>query len=388
MKAQFTRRDFLKTTTFYTISLFPFFQTQKIIKEFFVYIGTYTSGKSEGIYIGKMDLSSGELKLLKSVKGLTNPSYLAIDPHNQYLYSVNEVGKFEGKPGGAISAFSINQKTGDLTFLNNQPTKGSAPCYIVVDKSGKFVLSANYGDGNVSVFSIMSDGKLGPMTDFIQHKGSGLDPKRQKSPHAHCIVMSPDNRFTFSADLGIDKIMVYKFDAQKGKLTPNDTPFAQLAPGAGPRHFTFHPNEKYAYVINELNSTLIAFAYDETNGILKEIQTVSTLPEGFKDNNYPADVHVSSSGDFIYGSNRGHDSIVIFSIDKNTGKLSLVGHESTQGKWPRNFAIDPTGRFLLAENQNSDTVVPFQIDNQTGKLIPTGNITNVPAPVCIQMIPV
>ena len=387
MKHFYTRRDFLKAINIGTLGIFISFPEQTKTKELIVYVGTYTSGDSEGVYICRLDLSTGKLTLVKTVKGLVNPSFLAIDPQHRYLYSVDEVRKFEGGSGGAVSAFSINRKTGDLTFLNQQQTRGAAPCHLSVDKSGKFVLTANYRGGNVSVFPILSDGKLGAMTDFVQHHGSGLDPQRQNAPHAHSIIMDPSNRYAFAADLGIDKIMIYKFDTTKGKLIPNDESSVKLKPGAGPRHFTFHPNGKYAYVINELNSTITAFLYDETHGRLKEVQTVSTLPEDFSGKNTCADIHVSPSGKFIYGSNRGHDSIVIFAIDTQTGKLTYVGHEPTQGRIPRNFAIDPTGTFLLAENQKSNNIVTFRINLQTGKLNSTGNVIEIPSPVCIKMIP-
>ena len=387
MKHFYTRRDFLKVINIGTLGVFISFPKQIEIKELIVYVGTYTSGDSEGVYICRLDLSSGKLALVKTVKGLVNPSFLAIAPQYRYLYSVNEVMKFDGRSGGAVSAFSINQKTGDLTFLNQQATRGAAPCHLIVDRTGRFVLAANYGGGNVSVFPVLSNGGLGAMTDFVQHHGSGLDAKRQEAPHAHSIIMAPSNRYAFAADLGIDKIMIYKFDTEKGKLSPNDEPSVVLKPGAGPRHFTFHPNGKYAYVINELNSTITAFLYNETRGSLKEVQTVSTLPEDFSGENTCADIHVSPSGKFIYGSNRGHDSIVIFSIDAQTGKLTFVGHEPTQGRIPRNFAIDPTGTFLLAANRRSNNIVTFRINSQTGKLIPTGSVIEIPSPVCIKMIP-
>ncbi|MCI0664300.1 MAG: lactonase family protein [Acidobacteria bacterium] len=359
------------------------FSTQDLI----LYVGTYTRGKSEGIYLYRMNLASGELKPLSITKGITNPSYLAIDAQRKYLYSVNEVGEFEGKRTGAVTAFAVDQKTGELRKLNQQASQGAGPCYITIDASGKFVLVANYNSGTLAVLPIKSDGSLGESTDVVQHRGSGANPRRQEGPHAHCIMLDRSGRYAFAADLGIDRVMIYRFDAKTGKLTPNSTPFAQTKPGAGPRHFDIHPGGKFAYVINELDSSLTAFAYDNSKGVLKELQTVSTLPEGFQGNNSCADVHVHPSGKFIYGSNRGHDSIVAFTIDERTGKLSYLADESTQGKTPRNFGIDPTGAFLLAANQNSDTVVTFQIDQKTGKLRPTGKVTEVPTPVCLKFIP-
>jgi len=391
MKYFYIRRNFLKVMSMGALGTLVFCQEQNItktdIKELLVYVGTYTSGDSEGIYVCRLDLSSGKLTLIKTVKDLVNPCFLAIDSQYSYLYSIDEVRKSDDSRRGAVSAFSINRKTGDLTFINKQPVKGPAPCHLTVDKTGKFVLTANYNGGFISVFPIISGGRLGTMTDFVQHHGSGPNPTRQKEPHAHSINMDPSNRYAFAADLGIDKIMIYRLDLDEGKLLPNEQPWVQVKAGAGPRHFTFHPNGKYAYVINELNSTITAFLYDETQGTLKEIHTVSTLPEDFTGNNSCADIHVSPSGKFIYGSNRGHDSIVIFAIDEETGKLTYIDNEPTRGKTPRNFAIDPTGTFLLAENQRSNNIVTFRIDRQTGKLISTGHIIEIPSPVCIKMIP-
>jgi 6-phosphogluconolactonase len=257
-----------------------------------------------------------------------------------------------------------------------------------VDATGRFVLVANYGSGSVCVLPIGRDGGLGDAADVVQHQGSSVNPRRQQGPHAHSITLDAANRYAFAADLGIDKVMVYRLDTASGKLIPNDPPWAQVKPGAGPRHFDFHPSGKYAYLINELDSTITAFAYDASRGIIREIQTVPTLPADFRGASTCADVHVSPSGKFLYGSNRGHDSIVIFRIDEATGRLSYVGHELTQGKTPRNFAIDPTGTFLLAANQNSDTIVTFRIDQQTGKLTPTGHVAEAPMPVCLKLMPI
>ena len=362
--------------------------TKESAKQFLVYVGTYTKKGSEGIYVYRLDTSSGALEPVSKATGVENPSFLAIHPSRRYLYAVDEVREFKGQPGGAVSAFAIDPKTGDLTYLNQQLSRGAGPCHLSVDQTGKFVLAANYSAGSAAILPIRDDGRLGEATDVVQHQGSSVNPKRQKGPHAHSINLSPDNRFAFVADLGLDKIMIYQLDLGEGKLKPNDPPFAKVPPGAGPRHFAFHPNGKYAYVINELDNTMTAFAYDAARGALTEIQTLSTLPEGFDETSYCADVHVSPSGKFLYGSNRGHDSIVIFEIDEGTGKLSLVGHEPTQGKNPRNFAIDPTGAFLLAANQDSDSIVVFRIDEKTGKLTPTGHVAEVSMPVCLKLIPV
>jgi 6-phosphogluconolactonase len=351
-----------------------------------VYIGTYTRGKSEGIYLYYMDKSTGSLEFASVAGGIENPAFLAIHPQQIYLYAVNEVGQFAGKPGGAVSAFAIDSETGELTLLNQQSSQGPGPCHLSVDHTGQYVLVANYSGGSVSVLPINSDGKLGEATDFVQHEGSSVNPRRQEKPHAHSIMVDESNRYAFVPDLGMDKIMIYRLNLTEGKLEPNDEPWAKVKAGAGPRHFDFHPNGKYAYVINELDNTLIAFAYDAARGSLREIQTISTLREDFSGTSYCADVHVSPSGKFVYGSNRGHDSIAIFGIDEDTGRLTCAGYEPTQGKMPRNFAIDPTGAFLLAANQDSDNVVVFRIDRQTGSLKSTGSMIEVPKPVCVKMI--
>jgi 6-phosphogluconolactonase len=253
-----------------------------------------------------------------------------------------------------------------------------------VHPSGKAVLAANYGGGNAVICPVKSDGSLGEVSDVAQHTGKGGDPKRQDGPHAHMALLDAAGNYAFVPDLGIDRVMIYKVDMAKGKLVPNG--FAAVKPAAGPRHMAFHPSGKFGYVINELDSTMTAFTYDKSKGALTELQSLSTLPAGFKETSYCADVHVHPSGKFLYGSNRGHNSIVAFAIH-TAGKLSLIGHTSTQGKWPRNFGIDPSGQFLLVANQQSDSVVTFRIDQKTGNLTPTGQVTEIPAPVCLKFIP-
>ncbi len=385
---QFTRRDFVRATTLGALGLSLPVAAQTGSKqkagELLLYVGTYTRGKSEGIYIYRMNLADGQLKHAATVKGISNPSFLAIDPKRRFLYAVNESNEFAGKKGGGLTAFAIDQKTGDLKKLNEQSSPG-VPCHVSVHQSGKFVLAANYGGGNVVIYPVKADGSLAEASDVAQHTGKGANPRRQDGPHAHCIMLDAAGSYAFAPDLGLDKVMIYKVDTKNGKFIPNG--FAATKPGAGPRHFAFHPTGKFAYVINELDSTLVAFAYDKAKGELKELQTVSTLPEGFKETSYCADVHVHPSGRFVYGSNRGHDSIVAFAIDQSTGRLTLIGHEPTGGKWPRNFGIDPTGAFLLTANQNTDNVVTFRIDQQTGKLKATGQVTEIPVPVCLKFIP-
>jgi len=351
-----------------------------------VYVGTYTRGENGGIYIYRIDLETGSLESIGKVTDIVNPSFLSLSPEKKNLYAVNEVQSFSGEKSGAVTSFRIDQKTGKLTPLNSKPSMGTSPCYITVDGTGKYAIVSNYSSGSVCVLPIMRDGSLGDPVEVVQHEGSSVNPKRQEAPHPHSAVLDPSNRYLYVPDLGIDKIMVYRFDSENGKLTPNDQPWVNTQPGAGPRHFTFHPNGKFAYVINELDSTVIAFSYDRESGRLEPLQTVSTLPEGYKGTNYPADIHCSPSGKFLYGSNRGHDSIVIYRIDERTGKLSLVGHESTRGSFPRNFAIDPTGRYLLVANQKSDNLIVFRINSETGTLKPTGEEINVPTPACIKFL--
>ena len=352
----------------------------------YIYVGTYTTGESEGIYIYRMNQITGALELIDTADAGENPSFLAIHPQQRYLYAVNEVSEFDGKTSGSVTSFAIDPTNGGLTFLNRKSSVGDGPCHLVVDSTGRFVLVANYGGGNVCMLPILDDGRLGDASDFVQHEGSSTDSGRQSAPHAHSIVTDPANRYAFAPDLGLDKIMSYRIDLAAGKLIPNDPPYAAVKAGAGPRHFDFHPNCRFAYVISELDSTITGFTYDEANGALSEIQTISTLPEDFSGTSYTADVHVHPSGRFLYGSNRGHDSIAIFEIDESNGQLSTIGHEPTQGEAPRNFGLDSTGTFLFAANQATDTIVTFRIDQETGNLSPTGQVSEVPAPVCLQFV--
>jgi 6-phosphogluconolactonase len=352
-----------------------------------LYVGTYTGGRSRGIYRFQLDPATGKLTSWALAATTANPSFLAIHPNHRFLYAVGELEQFGGKKSGAVSAFAIDPKTGDLTLLNQQPSGGAGPCHLSVDRQGKHVLVANYGGGSASVLPIQDDGRLGEATAFVQHKGSSVNKQRQEGPHAHSINLDAANHFAFVADLGLDKVLVYRYDAEKGTLTPNDPPAVDIEPGSGPRHFAFHPSGRYAYVINEMASTITAMDYDAEHGVLKKIQTVSALPKGFKGESSTAEVQVHPSGKFLYGSNRGHDSIVTFAIDTQTGKLSYVGHQGDKIKTPRNFAIDPTGTFLLVGNQGGDSIVVFRIDPKSGELTPTGTVVDVPVPVCLRMMP-
>ena len=351
--------------------------------ELLLYVGTYTTGKSEGIYLYRLDLSSGELEHFGTTRGVVNPSFLALAPNRRYLYAVNEVEEFAGRKSGAVSAFAVDQRTGDLRLLNQKPSLGADPCYVEVDARGRFVLIANYTGGNVTVFPVERDGSLGEATDFKQYQGSSVNRDRQEGPHAHCIVLDPANQFVYSCDLGTDRIMIFHFDARNGKLLPGDQRWVQMKPGAGPRHLAFHPSGKYVFVLNELHSTITAFSRDPDRGTLQELRTLTTLPKDFSGPNSSADIHVSPDGRFVYCSNRGHDSIAIFTIDTH-GNIGTIGHESTRGVTPRNFAIDPAGRFLLVANQKSDNIVAFRRDPKTGRLNSTGRPAQVPSPVCLK----
>lgn len=356
--------------------------------EYHVYLGSYTGAKSKGIYVARFDPKTGSLSAPELAAEIPSPSFLALHPKRPWLYAVNEVGSFGGKPSGSVSAFTVDAKSGKLTPINQQSSGGSGPCHLTVDAAGRNVLVANYGGGSVAVLPIREDGSLGEPTAVVQHKGSSVNPERQKEPHAHSINLDAANRFAFAADLGLDKIMVYKFDVEAGTLVPNRPSFAAVKPGAGPRHFAFHPSGKFAFVINELQCTVTAFSYNAKEGFLQELQTISTLPptssveRGFS----TAEIVAHPSGQFLYGSNRGHDSIVVYSVNPRSGRLSYVENASTQGKTPRNFNIDPTGGYLFAANQGSDSVVVFRIDTATGKLTPTGTTIEVGTPVCIRFL--
>jgi 6-phosphogluconolactonase len=355
-------------------------------QKFWAFVGTYTDGDSEGIYSFRFDAETGKAGDVQLAAEVTNPSFLAIRPDGEYLYAVNEVASSDGKSGGAVAAFRIDRSSGRLKLLNQASTVGAGPCHLVVDQTGRFVLVANYGGGSVASLPIGDDGRIGEAVCFIQHEGSGANPQRQEAPHAHSINLDAANRFAMAADLGLDKVLVYRFDEASGELTPNDPPAAEVAPGSGPRHFAFHPGGEFAYVINEMLLTVTAFSYDAAQGRLSDIQTITTLPRAVQAGDSTAEVLAHPSGKFLYGSNRGHDSIAIFRIDEETGKLTAVGHQPTQGKTPRNFYIDPTGAFLLAENQGSGTIVIFRIDQETGELTATGDTLKVGSPVCIRML--
>jgi 6-phosphogluconolactonase len=361
-----------------------------------VFVGTYTEpilfgtgkvlrGKGEGIYIFRLDESSGKLEPIGKTIGVANPSYLAFDASQRFLYAVNELKTYEGKPTGTVSAFAVDSRTGALQFLNRQLTHGTDPCHVVVDREGSHVFVANFMSGSVCVLPVAENGNLGEACDVVQHRGSSLDPRRQSGPHAHSVALDASNRFAFVPDLGLDKMMIYRFDARCGKLEPGAVTCIDMKPGAGPRQLSFHPEGHFAYLVNELDSTVIALSYDANTGNFRVLQSVRTLPDGFTGESTCADIHVHPFGNFVYASNRGHDSIVVHRIDPALGTLSGVAHESTQGNTPRSFGIDPTGLFLIVGNQDSDSLVTFRIDGENGKLQPT-HVAKVPTPVCVKFL--
>jgi len=353
-----------------------------------VYVGTYTGGKTEsqGIYAFRMARGSAALVPLGLAAETASPSFIEIDPDRGLLFAVNEVDTYDGKPTGSVSAFSIDRKTGKLTLINRQPTQGKAPCHLALDKSRRVLLVANYTSGTVTMLPVAADGRLGAPNAVVQHTGGSVNPQRQTGPHAHCTTFDPAQRLLFACDLGLDKVMIYEPDASKGTLTAHTPAFASVPPGSGPRHMEFRPDGRFAYVLNELSSTVTTFAYDAKAGALAERQTVSALPPSFTGTSSGAEIAVHPSGKFVYSSNRGHDSVALFRVDADKGTLTFVEARETGGRTPRNFAIDPTGRYLFAANQNSGNLLVFAIDQATGQLKPSGGPVAVPTPVCIRFL--
>ena len=351
-----------------------------------VYVGTNVGeAQANTIFLYRLNPVTGGLTRLGAQPAGPNPTYLTMDAGHRRLYAVNETGTFRGASSGAVSAFAVDQRTGALSLLNQQPSKGASPCYVALDHSGKAVLVANYMGGNVSLLPVGADGALAAPTATDQHAGSGPHPN-QTGPHAHCIVPDPANAFAFAVDLGTDQVVGYRLDVAQGRLTPLATPAFVARPGAGPRHLTFHPNGRRAYLINELNSTVTALDYDAATGHFRELQTLSALPAGNTGTNSCADIHVGRDGRFLYASNRGHNSIAVFAIDAAAGTLTPVQDVDTQGQTPRNFTLDPSGRLLLVANQNSNNVVTFRVDTKTGQLTPTGQTVEVPSPMFLQVV--
>lgn len=347
-------------------------------KQNFLLAGTYTKGKSVGIYVYDFNSREGSLKPVDSISSV-NPSYLAVSPNQKFVYAVSETTK------GKVRSFSFDKKTGHLSFLNEQSSGGDNPCYITVDKTGQWAIVGNYSSGTLAVLAINKDGSLGEAVSSAKHEGSGVNKQRQASPHVHSTVLSPDNKFLFVPDLGVDKIMIYSFDEITGKISPAKDSAAKLQDGSGPRHFDFHPNKKTAYLVQEMAGTVTVFDYDK--GSLKAVQTIRTVPEEFHQSYTGADIHVSPDGKFLYSSNRdSSNTIAVFKIDQKTGKLNFITNQSTLGRTPRNFTLHPSGNFLIAANQNSDSIVVFKKDRKTGLLTDTGHGISVGNPVCLKWI--
>jgi 6-phosphogluconolactonase len=350
-------------------------------REFFVYFGTYTSAKSQGIYVSRFDSAAGQLSAPQLAAETKSPSFLALHPNVRFLYAVEESSTVGGTGQGGVTAFGI-EPGGKLKVLNTRPSGGSGPCHLALNATGQWLIAANYGSGSVGALRVRKDGTLEAPACTVQHLGSSVNQSRQEGPHAHCANFSPDGRFALVCDLGLDKVMVYRLGAKEHVLMTNDLEFATLAPGSGPRHLAFGRNGKFLYVVNEMSSTVTTFSWEAKRGAMREVQTISTLPEKFAGQNSCAEIAAHPSGEFVYASNRGHDSIVVFAADQKTGRLSFVEHEPTQGSTPRHFALDPTGGWLLAENQTSDSVVVFRVDTRRGRLQATGGKVEVPSPVC------
>lgn len=359
-------------------------------ENFLVYFGTSTNAKngSKGVYVARFNTATGELTEPQLAAEAGNPGFLAIHPSKKYLYACGDVTKADGKKAGGISAFGIEKGSGKLTLINQAATAGAGPCHVSVDKTGKMATIANYGSGSISSYAIKEDGSVSPEVSFFQHEGSGADPKRQAGPHAHSVNFSPDNRFAFACDLGLDKVLIYKVDTASGKLTPNDPPFAKTPAGGGPRHLAFHPSGKFVFVNNEMGMSETVFAYDAEKGALTEVETVSTLPEadrGMKGLSTAESV-AHPNGRVVYVSNRTHDTIAVFACDPATGKLTLLQNVPVEGKIPRNICLDPTGKWLIAAHQDSATAALFKVDQDSGKLTFTGTKVNVPGSICVRFL--
>ena len=380
-----SRRDFLAASAISLIGLAR--GSESPADGDLLYVGTYTAGtRSEGIYLVRMDRRSGQLRRVGSVDAGANPSFLALHPDGRVLYAVNELEQYNGRPTGAVSAFTIARDTGTLTRLNEQPSEGGAPCYVSVDRSGSVVLVANYAGGSVALLRIQPDGALTPAGQVVQHAGTGPNAERQAAPHAHCILADPSNRFALAADLGADRVFVYRLAVGGKSLQHVDGGDAVMHRGAGPRHIAFHPTLPLVFVANELDSTVATLRFDAERGALSPRDTLSTVPAAWTGTNYPADIHVAASGRTLYLSNRGHNSIAVFSVAESTGALVLAQVVSTEGDWPRNFSMDPTGRWLLVANQRSDSVVVFGRDPDNGRLTSTRQRIAIPSPVCLRFL--
>jgi 6-phosphogluconolactonase len=384
-----SRRDFLAVSAVGLVALArgadaPARREQSQRDEQLLYVGTYTEdGRTDGIHLVRMDTRSGKLRLVSSVNAGPNPSFLTLHPNGRVLYAVNEVDKYNGKASGAVSAFAIASDTGALTRRNEQPSEGGGPCFVSVDRSGRVVLVANYDGGSVALLPIEADGSVAPASQVVKHTGKGPNADRQEAAHAHCIVADPSSRFALSADLGADRVFVYRLDVEGKSLRHVEGGDGVMRPGAGPRHIAFHPTLPLVFVANELDSTVATLRFDAERGALTPLDVHSTVPAKWTGTNYPADIHIAPSGRTLYVSNRGHNSLAVFSVS-SSGALALEQVVSTDGDWPRNFTLDPTGRWVLVANQKSGSVVVFSRDQKSGRLTPTRERIALPSPVCLR----
>jgi 6-phosphogluconolactonase len=346
--------------------------------ESLIYVGTYTVRGSQGIYAFRFNAETGDLRSAGLVAETPNPTFLAVDRAHSMLYTVQET---DAEEDGALHAYRADFQSGNLTPLNAVASKGSGPCYVAFDRTGRFLLNANYHSGSISIFPLLADGSLGEASAFVQHQGGTPDTARQQGPHAHAILTSPDNALVLVPDLGLDKVLTYRFDAATGKIADDKPAPGTVTQGAGPRHLAIHKNGKFVYVLNELGSTVTQFAFDSTKASLTAVQTLSSLPSGYQGQSDAAHLQLDASGKFLYASNRGHDSIAVFAVDNSDGTLTLVQHMSTQGKTPRAFSLDSTGKWLLAGNQDSDSIAIFRVDQKTGELALARVLPDIPSPV-------
>lgn len=349
-----------------------------------VFISAFAAGDEGAIHAYQLDVASGKLRSLAKTTDVEHPFFLAVSPDNRFLYSIHAPGQFGGENDEQVTAFALEGRSGKLKLLNRQSARGTAACYLDVDATGKTVLVANYTTGSVAALPVQEDGSLGPAAAFVQHEGSSVNPDRQDGPHAHCIVLSPDNRFALSADLGLDQVLVYQVDPSSAQLKPHQPPFATTRKGAGPRHLTFHPNGRHVYVINELENSVTHFNYDVASGSLTEQKTISTLPEDFDGTSYCADVKITPDGRYLYGTNRGHDSIASYRI-RDDGSLEKIAIEPSLGKGPQNLAITSGGELLLCANMPGSNVAVFRIDAASGRLHSVRDPLKMPSPSCIMI---
>ncbi len=361
-------------------------QTEPANRKEIIYVGTFTERNSQGLYVFEFHKDSMKFDLLQTIPSLESPSFLEIHPSGRYLYAVSRSSDSDGNGWGKVSAFRIDSLTGKLTFINEHSSYGKGPCHVSFDKTGNFAFVANYNDGNLVVYRVNEEGSVSDSLQLLQDTGKGVNPQRQEGPHVHSSKISPDNKFLYVADLGIDKVVIYNLNPVSGRLTPAATPFTEVEPGSGPRHMEIHPNRKYLFLAEELSSTTSAFRMDTLTGALTEIQRISSIPEDCDTVNTNADIHTDADGKHLYVSNRGDNSLVIYRINSETGNLSLIGFQSTLGDHPRNFLIDDADTLLFVADRYSDVIYAFKINPDLGTLDFTGLSLNVPGAVCIKRL--